>query len=290
MRSLDSFFKLFACCIPVRGYLRSVICDLQRECIFPIPNDLYDLLVEFENQPFSAVYSEFSDPENREVIEEYYDFLLTNDLGFWCENPTHFPAISHEWHYPGVISNAIIDIGDNSDHDYSDVFYQLDKLGCKYVQIRSFISLSIDDLRSILQTTDNSKIRSVEIIIRYHDSYTEDKMVDLLKLYPRLFKIGVHSAIFSKKISDSRCLGKTINFSTCCISNSSHCGQVDINSFVSNIMMFAESKNYNNCLNRKISIDENGQIKNCPSMPNSYGDIKQTKLSDVVSMPDFTKL
>jgi SPASM domain peptide maturase of grasp-with-spasm system len=42
------------------------------------------------------------------------------------------------------------------------------------------------------------------------------------------------------------------------------------------------SKNYNNCLYKKISIDKEGQIKLCPSQKQSYGSIENTSLIDVV--------
>lgn len=39
------YFKLFANCIPVRGYSNSIICDLQKGKYIPIPNELYDILL-----------------------------------------------------------------------------------------------------------------------------------------------------------------------------------------------------------------------------------------------------
>lgn len=53
--------------------------------------------------------------------------------------------------------------------------------------------------------------------------------------------------------------------------------------------MFAESKSYNSCLNRKISIDINGNIKNCPSMPQSFGNIRDTTLQEAIEHKDFKK-
>ena len=54
--------------------------------------------------------------------------------------------------------------------------------------------------------------------------------------------------------------------------------------------MFSESLQYNNCLNKKIGIDINGEIKNCPSMEKSYGNISNTSLLDVINNNEFKAL
>lgn len=47
---------------------------------------------------------------------------------------------------------------------------------------------------------------------------------------------------------------------------------------------------YNSCLNRKISVDEFGMIKNCPSMVDDYGNISDTSLVDVCKMERFKRM
>jgi SPASM domain peptide maturase of grasp-with-spasm system len=74
------------------------------------------------------------------------------------------------------------------------------------------------------------------------------------------------------------------------ISSSNNCGIISKDYFTTNIPHFTESQHHNTCLNRKISIDANGEIKNCPSMAKSYGNIKDTKLIDVVNNPEFQKV
>jgi SPASM domain peptide maturase of grasp-with-spasm system len=54
-------------------------------------------------------------------------------------------------------------------------------------------------------------------------------------------------------------------------------------------MLFTESQNYNTCLNRKISIDLDGEIKNCPSMRESFGNIENTPLQQALNKTGFKK-
>jgi SPASM domain peptide maturase of grasp-with-spasm system len=43
------------------------------------------------------------------------------------------------------------------------------------------------------------------------------------------------------------------------------------------------------CLNREISIDADGNIKNCPSMKESFGNIRDTTLAEAIEKPGFKK-
>ena len=44
---------------------------------------------------------------------------------------------------------------------------------------------------------------------------------------------------------------------------------------------------HNSCLNRKISIDVDGAIKNCPSMSQNFGNIENTTLKESLKHSDF---
>lgn len=53
--------------------------------------------------------------------------------------------------------------------------------------------------------------------------------------------------------------------------------------------MYTESVNHNSCLNGKISVDSNGNIKNCPSTSELFGNIKSNTLAEAIEMPGFRK-
>jgi SPASM domain peptide maturase of grasp-with-spasm system len=53
-------------------------------------------------------------------------------------------------------------------------------------------------------------------------------------------------------------------------------------------VLYLESLDCNNCLNKKIAIDRFGKIRNCPSMSNEYGDIKMyPNLKEIVESKKF---
>ena len=45
----ELYFKLFASCIPVKGFIRSMIYDLHRFNFELIPNSLYKILTKYKN-------------------------------------------------------------------------------------------------------------------------------------------------------------------------------------------------------------------------------------------------
>ena len=73
------------------------------------------------------------------------------------------------------------------------------------------------------------------------------------------------------------------------ITSSNHCGIISPDYFTINIKTFTEAQKHNTCLNRKISIDTEGYIRNCPSMKEHYGNIKDTTLQQALEHPDFKK-
>ena len=80
-----------------------------------------------------------------------------------------------------------------------------------------------------------------------------------------------------------------IFYTTQVIDSQEHCGIINLKSFsIPEIDGFIENKLYNGCLNRKISIDSSGQIRNCPSLPDSYGHINDTPLKSVLTNELFT--
>ena len=142
---VNSFFRLYACCILVKGSKRASITDTQRFCLYLIPLDLYNILKDgvLDFNKLKQIY------EN-EILNEYLNFLEENKLGFWTNHPNNFPPIAPVWDSPSLITNAIVDIGTNIDYDFSLFVKELDSLGCKAIMIRFFEKKEIKQILKIL--------------------------------------------------------------------------------------------------------------------------------------------
>ncbi|WP_106917244.1 grasp-with-spasm system SPASM domain peptide maturase [Chryseobacterium aurantiacum] len=69
----------------------------------------------------------------------------------------------------------------------------------------------------------------------------------------------------------------------------SSCGKVDMKYFNTNLPKVLEAINHNSCLHKKIGIDREGHIKNCPLMQESFGNIRNISLEEIVLQPNFKR-
>jgi len=285
----NKYFILYASCIPVKGHKRSVLCDLQRDDFVFIPNDLYGILTEHRTKSVDELKLYYNNGCNTE-IDEYFDFLLKNEYGFWNDNLEEFPLLDLYWDRPSVITNAIIDVDESSDHDYNSIFAQLEKLGCGDIQLRFYDSVELRELERILTHLESRRIKSVEMIIKDSAELTNELLIGLCNSFGRLFMIYVHSCAEDKLIYKGlEGIGRIVGM-TQKIDNNSHCGVISPIFFSISLDTFTEAQKHNSCLNRKISIDINGDIKNCPTFERNYGNVRQTSLQSVVSQREFKAL
>jgi SPASM domain peptide maturase of grasp-with-spasm system len=68
------------------------------------------------------------------------------------------------------------------------------------------------------------------------------------------------------------------------------CGQVSPRYFSLFLEHFTEAQHFNTCLNRKISVTVDGQIKPCPSLKESYGNTRETSLLRVLEEPRLVQI
>lgn len=273
--------------MPVRGANRSVICDVQLQTIHYIPNSLYDILENHIGSSLDEIKKIYNNQYD-DVINDYFNYLEDKECVFYTNTPERFPQMNLEWHYPHKISNAIIDYNSNSSYDVSHVLEELDKLKCKSIQLRFFSKVDKSFIISILKKIKDIKsiITSVEIIVKSNDWTSIEEIKKLFIDFPRLSGFNVHSA---KNKEIIRYGNNFIAFTDQVIDSESHCGIISMNYFSINLKTFTESKHYNSCLNRKISICTNGDIKNCPSMDQIFGNVKNTSLPTAIEDKGFRK-
>jgi SPASM domain peptide maturase of grasp-with-spasm system len=281
-------FKLFACCIPVRGARRSTVCDLQRRSYHFVPNGLYDILTEYRDRPADEIRAAFS-VEDGAVIDEYFEFLAANQLGFWCDDPAAFPDLDLTWEAAAQITNAIIDTGESSRHDYGRILAQLNELGCRALQLRFFRDADCTEVDALLSHTLTGRLRSIELIVKHSPDWNDAAIENLCRRHSRLLTCWVHSAPEARAtrvLSDS----VPLLYRTQPVTSEIHCGEVSPAYFAISTEAFAEATAHNSCLNRKISVDQYGEIRNCPAMPRSFGNTRDTSLQSAVVKRDFQEV
>lgn len=283
------YFNVYSCCIPVKGKKRATICDLQRDRFHFIPIVLYEILNRFIKRGISiSEIKKYFDHQQDQLIDEYFHFLENEEYGFFSETFWNLPPINLNKYYdPKPINNAIVDFAPESKHTLEQIIPQLSELICESLEIRFFYSIPIEQLYKILEQTDGSTLREVEVLMRYNEDYSLENIVTLRVHFARLRKITLHNAPYNRFIENEEI---TIIYTQKQIQDETCCGVVNHWYFISKTEVFIESKHRNSCLNKKISIDTQGNIKNCPSMKKSFGNISDNRITDVIKQPDFTQL
>lgn len=278
---------VYHCCLIVKGHKKSVIIDYQRKKYFWIKNILVDFIEDIDGCLLENINEKYS--ADIDVLKEYMDFLLENEIIFFCnsqEEYDRFPPINLEWKYPAHITNAVVEIESELHiqefHRFKNTFF------IPYVQYIIYSEQDVSSLEGLIKLINSDKyINGYQILFGNTSKIPKDIIVDLAKEYPLLETIIVFN---SNKEEVIDLLNQKIIFTKQRDYNNTCCGNISIKYFNLQLEHFTESQKHNTCLNRKVAIDAEGNIKNCPSMSKSYGNIKDTKLTDVVNNPEFQKL
>jgi SPASM domain peptide maturase of grasp-with-spasm system len=284
----DKRFKLFSCCFPVKGATRSVICDVQRHTFDFVPNTLLEIVAIFEGKTIQDIITAYGE-ENEEAIKEYFTFLYEQEYIFFCDSEAElarFPKMSLEWDAPFQVTNAIIDIEDETIFDFENIVNQLETLSCPNVQFRVFKPISWEVMDNICQLFEKKSIKTIHLILPFDENLAFGTIEKTCSKYKRITLIEFFGAMTEKEENIGYC---KVFYIKEIITGANHCGRISARYFVSNLNFFTESQHHNTCLNRKISIDKNGNIKNCPSMTESYGNIANITLQEALNHPDFKK-
>jgi SPASM domain peptide maturase of grasp-with-spasm system len=269
-------FRLFACCVPVRGARRSTLCDLQRQSYRLVPNGMVDILTEHRDRTLDEIKAAFG-PEDEATVEQYFHFLVENEFGFWTDDPDAFPPLDLSWDAPERITNAVIDVGPRSAHDFASLYRQLDGLGCKMLQLRFFAPVGEEALRAVLAPARAGRLRTIELLLPWTPEWTDARLGALCEAHPRVSAVYVHGAPEARRVEGPDEV--RIALRTRAVTSAEHCGEVHPVYFTVNTRLFTEAQGHNTCLNRKLAVDEDGEIRNCPAHPRSFGNAAGTPLA-----------
>ncbi|MBV7529655.1 grasp-with-spasm system SPASM domain peptide maturase [Chitinophaga sp. sic0106] len=281
------YFNRYANCQLVTGANMSLLCDLQLRRYYHIPNDTAEVITFLEQHSINECIACYGE-DNREAITGYIDFLLSKELGF--TDTQHLPELTPldlSWDRFGDITNVIIEYNEQIDYN-STFFHDLFHQQVQGLEIRCYQHISLDKLRSFLERFNGTTLKYIKLVLPF-DLTLELKTLDqLVKKYPRVKSILLHASPLDKleKIFEG---SVPVTFYQGNINSCLACGEIRTNYFLANMELFTESQQHNTCLNRKLSIDLQGNIKNCPSLPENYGNIATARLQEVLDDKAFHK-
>ncbi|HET8701089.1 MAG TPA: grasp-with-spasm system SPASM domain peptide maturase, partial [Nitrococcus sp.] len=158
---------------------------------------------------------------------------------------------------------------------------------------------TLEDLRGILSLTYHTSIQGIELILKYDPRNTDEAYIEFIESVPIVSRLTVHCAPTAKELvatfgcsdESKASLVKKVAMIEQRITSEHHCGVINTGSLTPPTgTVFFENRFYNGCLNRKISIDAEGYIKNCPSMRVSFGHHRETSLMEIAMDNEFQSM
>ena len=285
---MNTHFILFSNCFIVKGASRAVLCDLQKNKSIFVPNDLAEVVSHLENNSISEAIEKYG-KENKKTIIEYLDYLESNEFGFLCKEKEvkHFPRMDMKFESPNYISNAVVEMKKADYKRIETIFKQLNKLKCEAIHLFFYSMITTEDIKFIYYISKNSTFNSIEITAKFNPDINEIQLSIIDKIPNKVVQLIFYSS--DKELTleyGDKCLFKVIYIKNSTISSKS-CGNVSSYYMHVNRDKFLEAQQFNSCLHKKIAIDAVGNIKNCPSMAQSFGNIKDTTLEEAMNHKDF---
>ncbi|MBT2623784.1 grasp-with-spasm system SPASM domain peptide maturase [Chryseobacterium sp. ISL-6] len=281
-----NYFNLFSNILITKGVHRILVTDLQREKTELFPLEFNEVIDELKEKSIEDTIKSY-DLESQEFVKEYIEILLNDEYGFITKGDwdSNFPPYSFDYSVPNEITNAYLEVDDL--HILSKVNQSLSNFGTEHIVILYNKSLSIESIQYIEDVFKNTTVTSVEIFSEYSEIFNEDFFEIIESLCCRIYNFVFYSC---KKVpfKPKDKYKFTINFTKEQIKLNS-CGKVDLKYFNTNLPKVLEAINYNSCLYKKIGIDIHGNIKSCPAMSQSFGNVKSTTLEEALRQKDFKK-
>lgn len=274
LKLTSNYFLYFpANCIPIKGYNRSCIYDLNRKKEILIENEMYNFILRLNNIN-SDDLANFSKTE-----EEYLKFMYENDLLLKVpiELKNNFPAYDDSYHIAFHLNNSILDIDNNSTLENISI---IESLGCLYIQLRILELIQFINLQKLKSQLENSSFRYIEIILDF--CFFESELISTFQSIPQVMCIFlINSPPNARNDLINNNLDKVFFSPQKNFNNYLQNYQL----FVVNNSLFNESQHFNTYLNKKIYITKDGVIQNVPESKISFGKLNSySNLSDIITL------
>jgi len=272
-KSLDPIYRLHSQCRITDGPLRGIIIDLDRRKYETIPNGMFDMLrvlqVEYPIK-WSSVTVSFA-AEDQHTLDQYREWLLARDyihevLEGTESNWLPLPAGDEQ---PNRLQDGIIDLSKDGDYPLLPVIRQFEQAGCKSLQIRDFDGHRLADLRSTLAAMHRSIICNIHLFLCA--SVDAIALAAEFAAHAHLTVIVYHGCDQEQLNSIAELALPRVHGYAKCIADEGCCGRIVPDTFTVNHQFLSASGRANTCLDRKLSIDRFGNVKNCPSMKHVWG-------------------
>lgn len=283
------YFNLLPTTIVTQGARDALIFNLKKSEYFKIPGFLTGLLQQLKAKPVEEIILTYNSPDISRKINEFIKWLNSNNFGFFSEHRVPFTELNTHFDTSAITNSILeIDFDKGLNQDINNILEQLVNLGCQAIELRCLNNTGTTGLLRLLEIVENYDFKAIEVLIEQCHDLSKDEINKLCIKYVSITRLVIFNATISESfvLEKSNCI---IYFSEKKTNLSKSCGLISELFFGTTQKQYIESKTHNSCLNRKITIAANGNIKNCPSMIESFGNIVNTKLAEALDKEEFKK-
>ena len=280
-------YKIVPTCELVVGGAFSALYDYDRYRMVRFESAFVPIVEKMKKDGLSLAVLENFAPSILNKIEAFINHLWQEDVLYSDHNllSPPFSMIPSDWDAPNEIINCIVDVSERLP-DWDILILQLKELNCEALQIRSYNDqIGSKGANEILQKLEGSCISHIEFMVKAISRNNEADYEKLFDKFPALVLVMLHSANrnFCNEITlDSSPIRRLLISQMQPLVSEKQCGVISMDMLGQpSINSCSEMKNFQGCLNRKVSIRSDGGICNCPSLKNSYGS-DLNKLTDIV--------
>lgn len=296
----NPYFIISSSCKLVIGYSRSVIIDYSRGDIYFIDNQYAELIGEIDRKKLADIKADIEDAESLAYFQEFLSFMTENELAFLVEDINRFPKISDEVDEDFIVlQDVIIEIDENfyNEENFINLCKDLNYLRCKDFQIRLLSDFNVAFLTKVLEIINTTNCNYLEIHCTYNKETQNEILHQFIEEHVLVSRVFIYSA---PAISKYKVINEIKRYYTVSLGeawyidypfdNGNCCGIINYENLnFTSPYKHNKLKSKNGCLDKKITIDRLGNIKNCPSMNNEFGNIKNISVKEVIKDKSFTK-
>ena len=281
------YLHIFSSIKFVKGNKFTCILDFNTSSIYRLSNEQLSIIDDIKSKPL--ILDELNENQTK-IIK----MIVDSRLAMLTDVSVPSQSIPENFDTPEIFSNLILEFDGLKTHkDVDIIIEQIIECNIKHLEIRIYSSESIkthtsDLLFSFIEKLKFSNVSSISLLLpQYYFTANKNRWINLSHVESRIFKIIIHS--LSELIDDSVVKHSKILFLDQNLSSEKCCGVISLNYMVTNQSLYFESNQYNSCLNKKISIDKNGQLCNCPSMKLKFGHFRDEKFTHLLNQENFVK-
>jgi len=276
----DDYYRMYPNCFTVMGYNRSIIIDTNTRKIKYIGNNHFELINKLKEKPICDVTK--LDTEALSLV----NYLIENNFGQILkeEQLDNFIEIDDDVTVP-FSSNSIIDINTININVLNNTINKLSEAKIANIQFRFLKDVKHQAFNQLIDLLETFSFYSIELLFSYpfYTSLPQDikRSLENNLMIKKIF-------VFDAKKENVKHTSKFL-FLKSPLNEYNLCGHTSVKYFSVFLETVINSKKYNSCLNCKISVDIDGHVKNCPSMKESYGNINEVSLIEILNNESFQK-